>query len=85
MNKVARIAHYASLDIGGVEAYGVATLVAGGYTFRPDDGRDVRLVSYKDANLMLYGRCDLADAQYLDDELAGGPAAVACGREMGRA
>jgi len=45
MNKVARIAHYASLDINGDEVYGVATLVAGGYTFRPDDSREVVLVT----------------------------------------
>jgi hypothetical protein len=83
MATVARIQHYASLTIGGDEVYGIATLVAGGYTFRPDDSRAGVLVSYKDANLMLYGRCDIADAQYIDDELAGGPAAVACSREMG--
>jgi hypothetical protein len=31
---------------------------------------------------MLYGRCDLADAQYIDDELRGGFAAIACTRSM---
>jgi hypothetical protein len=58
----------------------VATLVAGGYTFRPDESREVVLVSYKDANLMLYGVVALADQQYLADELAGGCAAIACSR-----
>jgi hypothetical protein len=70
--------------VGTEEVYGVATLIAGGYTFRPDDSRAVRLVSYRDVNLMLYGRCDLADAQYIDDELRGGPAGVACSRDEGR-
>jgi hypothetical protein len=82
MNKVARIQHYASLLVGDNEVYGVATLVPGGYTFRPDDRREVRLVSYKDAALMLYGRCELADAQYIDDEIRGGAAAVACSRQQ---
>ena len=45
----------------------MATLVAGGYTFRPDESREVVLVSYKDANLMLYGVVALADQQYLAD------------------
>jgi hypothetical protein len=31
--------------VGDTEIYGVATLVPGGYTFRPDDSREVRLVS----------------------------------------
>ena len=77
-----RIQHYASLTIGGEDVYGIATLIAGGYSFRPDDSREVRLVSYKDSNLLLFGRCDLADAQYLTDELAGGPAAIACSRRQ---
>ena len=71
MAKVARIQHYASLLVGDTEIYGVATLVPGGYTFRPDDSREVRLVSYKDGNLMLYGRCDIADAQWTDDTSTG--------------
>ena len=43
-----RIQHYASLTIGGEDVYGIATLIAGGYSFRPDDSREVRLVSYKE-------------------------------------
>jgi len=84
MAKVTRIQHYASFLINDVEVFGVATLIAGGYTFRPDDHLGVRLVSYKDPNLMLFGRVDLADAQYLDDEIRGGAAAIACGRDEGR-
>jgi hypothetical protein len=76
------IQHYASYVIAGEEVYGVATLIAGGYSFRPDDSREVRLVSYKDGDLLLYGRCDLADGQYLADELAGGAAALACTRQQ---
>jgi hypothetical protein len=70
--------------IGGEEVHGVASLIAGGYSFRPEGSRAVRLVSYRDSNLMLYGRCDLATEQYLADELAGGAAAIACRREEGR-
>lgn len=76
------VAHYAILLVGGEEVFGVATLIAGGYSFRPDDSRAVRLVSYKDVNLLLFGRCDLADAQYIDDEIRGGAAKVACSRQM---
>jgi hypothetical protein len=74
------VQHYASYEIAGEDVYGVATLIAGGYSFRPDDSRAVRLVSYKDPALMLYGRCDLADGQYLADELAGGAAWIATHR-----
>jgi hypothetical protein len=81
---MARIAHYASLMVGGEEVYGVATLIAGGYSFRPDDSRAVRLVSYRDTNLMLFGLCDVADFQHDVDLAVGGFAAVACGREEGR-
>jgi hypothetical protein len=77
---MARVAHFASLMIGNEEVFGVATLVAGGYSFRPDDSRAVRLVSYRDVNLMLFGRCDLADAQYIDDELRGGAVGVCLSR-----
>ena len=81
---MASVAHYASLLVGGEEVCGVATLIAGGYSFRPEGSRAGRLVSSKDVNLMLYGLCDLADAQYIMDELAGGLVGVACGREEGR-
>jgi hypothetical protein len=66
--------------VGDEEVFGVATLIAGGYSFRPDDSRAVRLVSYRDSNLMLYGRCDLATEQYLADEVAGGPVGVCLSR-----
>ena len=61
------VAHYASYIIAGEEVFGIATLIAGGYSFRLDGSREVRLVSYKDVDLMLYGRCDLADAQWAED------------------
>jgi hypothetical protein len=77
---MARIAHYASLMVGTEEVVGVATLIAGGYSFRPDDSRAVRLVSYKDVNLMLYGLVDLATSQYIDDELRGGAVGVCLSR-----
>jgi len=73
---MATIMHYASyLDKrSGEEVYGTATLVNGsGYLFRPDGERQATLVSYKDVDLMLYGLVEVAGAQYLADELAGGP------------
>jgi hypothetical protein len=76
MAKVARIQHYASLMIDNVEAFGVATLVAGGYSFRPDNSREVRLVSYKSSDLILFGRCDIADAQWANDCTHGDLAAL---------
>ena len=76
--------HYASYEINGEEIYGTAELLNGsGYLFRQDGERQATLVSYKDVNLMLYGRCDLADAQYIDDELRGGPVGVCLSRAMG--
>lgn len=75
--------HYASLEINGTETYGTAELVVGsGYLFRADGERKATLVSYKDANLMLYGLCSLATAQYIDDELRGGPVGVALTRRQ---
>jgi hypothetical protein len=75
--------HYASYEINGEETYGTAELLNGsGYLFRADGERKATLVSYKDANLMLYGLAKVADAQYLDDEVVGGAAAVACRRRQ---
>jgi len=76
MAKVTRIQHYASLLIDDIEVFGVATLVPGGYSFRPDDSREVRLVSYKSSDLLLYGRCDIADAQWANDLQQGDLAAL---------
>ena len=73
------IAHYASYLIAGEEVFGVATLIAGGYSFRPEGSREVRLVSYKDVDLMLFGRCDLADDQWTKD-CATGDLATLTGR-----
>ena len=81
---MARITHYASLVIDHEEVFGTAELVNGsGYLFRKDGERQATLVSSTDTNLMLYGLCALADAQYLDDELRGGLVGVACSREEG--
>jgi hypothetical protein len=70
-----KIVHYASLMVDNEDTYGTAELLNGsGYLFRADGERKATLVSYKDVNLMLYGRCDVADAQYVDDESRGGVA-----------
>lgn len=66
------IRHYAFLG----ETQGIATLVPGGYSFRPDDGRATRLAAYNDPNLLLLGRIDLAEAQR---EADGNLAAKVCG------
>ena len=79
------IVHYASYLVNGAETYGTAELLNGsGYLFRQDGARQATLVSYTDVNLMLFGRCALADAQYLDDELHGGPVGLCLSREEGR-
>ena len=58
----APIKHYASYLIAGAEVYGTAELVNGsGYLFRKEGEVKATLVSYKDADLLLYGRCDLVD------------------------
>jgi len=78
-----RIVHYASLLVNDDEVSGTAELVCGsGYLFRKDGERRATLVSYTDPNLLLFGRVDLTDAQYLEDELRGGAAAIACSRAM---
>lgn len=66
-----KIQHYASYVIDGQEVTGIARLLPGGYYFTPAVGES-RLVSYKDVDLTLYGRCDLADAQYAADTAQGG-------------
>jgi hypothetical protein len=73
----APVQHYATYH----DLEGVATLRCGsGYTFQPDGSTERWLVSYKDADLVLLGRKDLADAQRAADELVGGFAAIVCGR-----
>jgi hypothetical protein len=72
----APVQHYAVYH----DVEGVATLRCGGYTFQPDGGADSWLVSYKDSDLVLLGRKDLADAQRAADEFVGGFAAIVCGR-----
>jgi hypothetical protein len=66
------------------DLWGIATSVAGGYTFRPDTTQAARLVSATDPVLVLLGRCDLADAARAADEAAGGLAARVCGTDTGR-
>jgi hypothetical protein len=79
--KPQRISHYAYYD----ELYGTAELLNGsGYLFRKDGERKATLVSYKDPELTLLGRCDLADAQRAADNAAGGLAALVCGYGKGR-
>jgi hypothetical protein len=78
---MASITHFASLLIGTEEVFGTAELLNGsGYLFRKDGERTATVVSYKDPDLMLYGVCTLADAQYLDDEIHGGPVGVCLSR-----
>ena len=63
---------------------GIATRIAGGYTFRPETTPGTRRVSTADPALVLLGRCDLADAARTADEAAGGLAARICGADTGR-
>ena len=73
------VTHYAYLG----EVYGTAELVNGsGYLFRAEGARQATLVSYKDPELMLLGLCDLAEMQADLDTLLGGPALIACSRQM---
>ena len=75
------VTHYAYLG----ETYGTAELLNGsGYLFRKDGERKATLISYKDPELVLGGRCDLANAQRAADDAAGGLAALVCGYEKGR-
>jgi len=48
------VKHYA--HYGDVE--GIATLVAGGYSFRADATGERRLVAYNDVDLVLHGRVE---------------------------
>jgi hypothetical protein len=50
------IRHYAHLG----EVEGIATLVAGGYSFRADGGMTTELVSYRSPELVLHGLVDAA-------------------------
>ena len=64
------------------DLYGTAELLNGsGWLFRKDGERKATVVSYKDPELTLLGRCDLADAQRQADDAAGGLAALVCGYE----
>ena len=76
-----RTVHYASYEINGQELFGTAEFLNGsGYLFRQDGERQAILVSYRDVSLQLYGRCDLADAQYIEDEIHGGAVGVCLSR-----
>ena len=79
--KPQRISHYAHYGA----LYGTAELLNGsGYLFRAEGERKATLVSYKDPELMLLGRCDLADAQRAEDDAGGGLAGLVCGYGKGR-
>ena len=79
--KASPIRHYAYLG----DVYGTAELLNGsGYLFRAEGERKATLVSYKDPELTLLGRCDLADAQRATEDAAGGLAALVCGYGKGR-
>ena len=67
------------------DVYGTAELVSGrGYLFRAEGERQATLVSYKDPELVLLGRCDLADTKRAEEDAAGGLAAIVCGVGVGR-
>ena len=75
------ISHYAYYS----DVYGTAELLNGsGYLFRAEGERKATLVSYKDPELMLLGRCDLANAKRAEEDTAGGLAALVCGYGKGR-
>jgi hypothetical protein len=75
------VTHYAYYG----ELYGTAELLNGsGYLFRKDGERKATLVSYKDPELTLLGRCDLANAKRAEEDTAGGLAALVCGYGKGR-
>jgi hypothetical protein len=79
------ITHFASLLIDNTEVFGTAELLNGsGWLFRKDGERQATLVSYKNPDLLLFGLVQDADAQFIDDELHGGPALIACSRKEGR-
>jgi hypothetical protein len=74
--KASPIRHYAYLG----DVHGTAELLNGsGYLFRAAGEGKATLVSYTDANLVLLGRVDLADAQRQVDDAADGLAALVCG------
>jgi hypothetical protein len=74
---MAKITHYALYG----DLYGTAELLNGsGYLFRKEGERKATLVRYKDPELMLLGRCDVADTQAEVDELLGGAAWIATHR-----
>jgi hypothetical protein len=67
------------------DVYGTAELLNGsGYLFRAEGERKATLISYKDPELVLLGRCDLANAQRATDDAAGGLAELVCGYGKGR-
>lgn len=60
-----KIRHYAIYG----DDYGIATLLPGGYAFKVEGATGTRLVSYKDVDLVLLGRCDLvAEADRVDGD-----------------
>jgi len=63
------ITHYAYYG----DLYGTAAPLNGsGYLFGVEGERKAMLGSYKDADLVLLGRCDLADAKRAEEDAAGG-------------
>lgn len=72
--RTTKIQHYAYYG----DDWGIATLVSGGYAFLMDGATGVKLVSYRDPNLMLLGRCDLVAAA----DLADGDRVVRCSRTL---
>jgi hypothetical protein len=74
----APIRHYAQYT----DQAAIATLVPGGYMLRLEDGTR-KLAAHNDPQLILLGRCDIADAKRAEEEAAGGLAAIICGYGAG--
>ena len=75
---MAKIIHYASYESNGEIFSGRqnSSTVRAMPSGKTASAR-LTLVSYKDPNLVLNGLVDVADAQYLEDEIRAGPARIA--------
>jgi hypothetical protein len=83
MATVARTTHNVTHYAYYGELYGTAELLCGsGYLFREEGQRQAVVVSSKDPALMLLGLVALSEMQADLDTLLGGPAAIACSRQM---
>ena len=80
--KTQAVVYYTYID----DVYGTAELLGGtGYLFWADGEKKATLVAYTNPELLLLGRCDLADLQQAADDARGGAVRIACSRQEGRA